>query len=68
MRYQEHLITDRILKNKQGSSKKMERHSLEGTMGENHTAVAAVEESGFDKQVWERKSNLDLIHSRVQQR
>lgn len=67
MRDQEHPITDKILANKQGSEKTMERHSLEDTMGENHTAVAAVEEAGFDRQVWERMSNLDLIRSRVQQ-
>lgn len=49
MRDQEHLITDKILENKRGSAKTMERHSLEDTMGENHTTVAADEEAGFDR-------------------
>lgn len=40
---------------------------MEETTGETHTAVAAVEEAGFDRQVWERMSNLDLTHSRAQQ-
>lgn len=45
----------------------MERHSLGDTTGESHTAVAAAEEADFDRQVWERMNNLDLIHSKVQQ-
>jgi len=45
----------------------MERHILKDTTGENHIAVAAVEEAAFDRLVRERMSNLDLIHSRVQQ-
>lgn len=67
MRHQDHLITYKILENKWSSAKAMERHSLEDTTGENHWAVAAVEESGFDRQVWKWMGNLDLIHSRVKQ-
>lgn len=67
MRDQGHPITYKILENKLSSAETMERHSLEDTTGENHRAAAAVEESGFDRQVWERMGNLDLIHSRVKQ-
>lgn len=67
MRNQEHPITYEILENKWSSAKTMERQSLEDITGENHRAAAAAEESGFDRQVWERMSNLDLIHSRVKE-